>query len=179
MSSPRQAWIRWLARLVALAPLPLLGGCLTAVEPLYGSWTGQGDKLAGKLQAVAVDPIGSRLGHYLGDDLILALNGTGAQVPAKYHLIVTIAEASQSPLIDTVTGIPTSGTVVTTAHFQLVPIAGPEPIYKGTAFVAASYDRSLARFADVRAARDAEIRDARMLADQIRTQVAAELATRT
>jgi LPS-assembly lipoprotein len=178
MSSPSLAWTPWLARLAALLPMPLLAGCIT-VEPMYGSWTGQGDHLAAQLQAVAVDPIGSRLGHYLGDDLILALNGTGATPPAKYHLIVTIAEVSRSPLIDTVTGIPTSGTVVTTADFQLVPVAGPEPIFKGRAFIAASYDRSLARFADLRAARDAEIRDARMLADQIRTQVAAELATRT
>jgi LPS-assembly lipoprotein len=179
MSSPRFANVRrWVWRLAALTPLPLLAGCIT-VQPLYGSWNGTGDQLAGKLQAVAVDPISSRLGHYLGDDLIIALNGTGAQVTPKYHLVVTILEASQSPLIDTVTGIPTSGTVVTTANYQLVPVAGPEPILKGRAFVAASYDRTSARFADVRAARDAEIRDARVLADQIRTQVAAELATRT
>jgi LPS-assembly lipoprotein len=179
MLSPSLAWTRWLARFAVLAPLPLLGGCLTTVEPLYGSWNGHGDHLAAKLQAVAIDPIDGRLGHYLGDDLLLALNGTGAQPPAKYHLVVTLAERSQSALIDTVTGIPTGSTIITTADFKLVPIAGPEPIFKGRAFVAASYDRSLARFADVRAARDAEIRDARMLADQIRTQVAAELATRT
>ena len=65
---------------------------------------------------------------------IIALNGTGAQVPAKYHLIVTLQESSQTPLIDTVTGIPTSGTVVTTPNFQLVPIAGAEPVYKGHGF---------------------------------------------
>lgn len=178
MSWLRPLGVRWLARLAVLLPIPALGGCVT-VEPLYGSWTGQGDRLAAKLQAVAIDPINGRLGHYLGDDLLLALNGTGAQPPAKYHLVVTLAEHSQSALIDTVTGIPTGSAVITTADFRLVPVAGPEPIFKGRAFVAASYDRSLARFADVRAARDAEIRDARMLADQIRTQVAAELATRT
>ncbi len=178
MSWLRPLGIRWLAWLAILLPIPTLGGCLS-VEPLYGSWSGQGDHLAAKLQAVAIDPIDGRLGHYLGDDLLLALNGTGAQPPAKYHLVVTLAEHVQSALIDTVTGIPTGSAVITTADFRLVPIAGPEPIFKGRAFVAASYDRSLARFADVRAARDAEIRDARMLADQIRTQVAAELATRT
>jgi LPS-assembly lipoprotein len=179
MSSPRPANPRsWIALLAVLMPLPLLAGCIT-VQPLYGSWNGTGDQLASKLQAIAIDPINTRLGHYLGDDLEIALNGTGAQVPAKYHLIVTIAESSGTPLIDTVTGIPTGATVVTSAEFRLVPIAGTEPVYKGRAFVAASYDRTLARYADVRAARDAEIRDARVLADQIRTQVAAELATRT
>ncbi|HLH11454.1 MAG TPA: LPS assembly lipoprotein LptE [Methylovirgula sp.] len=180
MSSPRFALRRsWLLRLTLLAPLPLLGGCLTNVQPLYGSWGGPDDGMARKLQEVAVDPISSRLGHYLGDDLILALNGTGAQVTPKYHLVVTLAESSQTPLIDTVTGVPTGSSVVTTANFQLVPVAGNGPIFKGHAYVSASYDRSSARFADVRAARDAEIRNARVLADQIRTQLAAELATRT
>lgn len=179
MSSPSRTMVRKLLGLVALLLLPLLGGCLSDVRPLYGTWSGGNDPLAAKLQAIAVDPISSRLGHYLGDDLILALNGTGSQVPAQYHLVVTLDETSQTPLIDTVTGIPTGATVVTTAYFQLVPVAGPEPILKGRAFVAASYDRTTARFADVRAARDAEIRDAQALADQIRTQVAAELATRT
>jgi LPS-assembly lipoprotein len=179
MSSLRPAnSLCWLARLAALMPLPLLAGCIT-VQPLYGSWNGTGDQLAGKLQAIAIDPISSRMGHYLGDDLVLALNGTGAQMPTKYHLIVTLNESSETPLIDTVTGIPTGSTIVTSADFRLVPIAGTEPVFKGKAFVAASYDRSSARFADVRAARDAEIRDARALAEQIRTQVAAELATRT
>jgi LPS-assembly lipoprotein len=42
----------------------------------------------------------------------------------------------------------------------------------------ASYDRFPQRFASVRAARDAEIRVAKLLADQIRTRVAAHLATR-
>ena len=98
-----------------------------------------------------------RLGHYLGNDLIFALNGTGSQVPPKYHLIVTLAETSNTPLIDTVTGYPTSSTVMVTATYRLVPVGATEPILKGTASVAASYDRTSNRFADIRAARDAEI----------------------
>jgi LPS-assembly lipoprotein len=51
-------------------------------------------------------------------------------------------------------------------------------IYKGTAAVVASYDRTTQRFSSVRAARDAEIRDAERLADEIRTRIAAFFATR-
>jgi LPS-assembly lipoprotein len=40
------------------------------------------------------------------------------------------------------------------------------------------YDRSTQRLSNVRAARDAEIRNAKTLADQIRTRIAAFLATR-
>ena len=42
----------------------------------------------------------------------------------------------------------------------------------------ASYDRTSQRFANIRAARDAEIRDAKALADQIRTRIMAALAAR-
>ena len=53
------------------------------------------------LAAIAVDPIPDRLGHYLGDDLIYALNGTGSHVTPKYRLTVTLAERVQTPLVNT------------------------------------------------------------------------------
>jgi LPS-assembly lipoprotein len=82
-------------------------------------------------------------------------------------------------LIDTVTGYPTASTVLVAADYRLVPVAGGDPVIKGTASVAASYDRTSQRFADVRASRDAEIRDARSLAEVIRAQLVAALAGRS
>jgi LPS-assembly lipoprotein len=175
MSSPdRHLKLRPLT-LAALALLPaiLLAGCL---QPVYGPLSEGGGRVGAELQAIAVDPIKDRLGHYLGDELIFALNGTGSQVTPKYHLIVTVKETTGTPLIDTVTGYPTSSTVLVSADYKLVPFGSTEPLTKGTASVAASYDRTSNRFADVRAARDAEIRDARSLAETIRTQLIAALA---
>ncbi|MGO9006766.1 MAG: hypothetical protein ACLQIQ_17275 [Beijerinckiaceae bacterium] len=162
--------------LLAWLPAALLTGC---IQPVYGPLSEGGGKMAGELQAIAVDPIPDRLGHYLGDELIFALNGTGSQVIPKYHLIVTLKETTGTPLIDTVSGYPTSSTVLVAAEYRLVPVAGGDPVIKGTASVAASYDRTSQRFADVRAARDAEIRDARSLAEVIRTQLVAALASRS
>ena len=159
-----------LAALLSLA----LSGCL---QPLYGPLSSGGD-VAAELQAIAIDPIPDRLGHYLENELIFAFNGTGSQVTPKYRLIVALRENVQTPLLDTVTGYPSAGTVVVNADYKLVPAQGGEPIAKGTAMVAASYDRTSQRFADIRAARDAEIRDARVLADQIRTNIAAAFAAR-
>lgn len=169
---------RFLIGLALLAPLGALGGCIEEVRPLYGAsgFSANGSQ-AEKMQSVVIDEIPGRLGHYLGDDLKLDMNGTGAPPDAKYHLVVTVDEGTETPLIDTVEGLATSGTIVTTAHFRLVPVAN-EKVFVGKAFVAASYDRNTNRFTNVRAARDAEIRDARRLADEITTQVAAELATR-
>jgi LPS-assembly lipoprotein len=151
-----------------------LSGCF---QPLYGTYSAGGD-VAAELQTIAVDPIPGRLGHYLGNELIFALNGTGAQVPAKYHLAVTVTASVQTPLLDTVTGYPTAASIVVTADYRLLPAAGGDPVVKGQVTTLASYDRTSQRFANLRAARDAEIRDAKTLADQIRTRIAAELATR-
>ena len=106
------------------------------------------------------------------------LNGTGSHDPAKYRLFVVLHETSETPLIDTVSGRPSAATVVINADFRLVPIAGGEPIVKGTALVIASYDRTSQRFSNIRAARDAEIRDAKQLSDQLRLRLAAALSKR-
>jgi LPS-assembly lipoprotein len=151
-----------------------LSGC---IQPLYGPLSAGGD-VAGELQAIAVEPIPNRLGHYLGNELIFGFNGTGSQVPPKYRLIVTVTENVQTPLLDTVSGYPSAANVVVNADYRLMPVGGTEPITKGQATVVASYDRTSQRFSNLRAARDAEIRDAKRLADQICTRVAAAIAAR-
>ena len=160
---------RWLLLLGLALPL---GGCL---QPLYGG--SGGAELQADLAAIAIDPIPDRLGHYLGDELIYALNGTGSQVTPRYRLTITVAEHVQTPLVDTVTAQATSATVVVDANYKLTHSEGGAPITEGTAFNAAIYDRTINRFADTRAARDAEIRDAQELADQIRTRLAIALRT--
>jgi LPS-assembly lipoprotein len=81
-------------------------------------------------------------------------------------------------LLDTVTGFPTAATVTVNADYQLVPVQGGEPVTKGRATVVASYDRTSQRFTNLRAARDAEIRDAKALSDQISTLIAAAIAAK-
>src|ERR1700724_3966665 len=151
-----------------------LSGC---IQPLYGPLSAGGD-VASELQAIAVEPIPNRLGHYLGNELIFGLNGTGSQVPPKYRLFVIVTENVQTTLIDTVSGYPSAANVVVNADYRLMPVGGTEPITKGQATVVASYDRTNQRFSNLRAARDAEIRDAKTLADQSRTRVAAAIAAR-
>ena len=146
-------------------------GC---IKPMYGGV--EGAALRSELSAIAIDPIPDRVGHYLANELRFALNGTGSQVPPKYKLVIQIRERVQTPLVDTISGRATAGSVVVDADYKLVPIAGGQPVTQGVAFTFASYDRSSQRFANIRAAREAEIRDARALADQIRTRLAAALA---
>lgn len=146
-----------------------LGGCFT---PLYSS---VGGNLGGEMRAITVDPVPDRLGHYLRDQLITDLNGTGDRPAPHYRLQLTTSERVQTALVDVTTQRPDSGSVVTDVKWTLLPIEGGPPLASGAVTSFASYDRSSQRFANIRAARDAEIRDARTLADEITTQVAAKL----
>lgn len=168
---PTAARRRVVALLVAVAALSLAG----CIQPLYGP-IGAGAPLAAELQAIAVDPIPDRLGHYVRNELIFALNGTGSDTPPRYRLAVALKERVQTPILDTVTSRATSATVLVDAEYKLTSIVDEREITSGVAFGVASYDRFSNRLANVRAARDGEIRDAKVIADQIRTRVATVLA---
>lgn len=163
---------RFLRLFLGLALSLALAGCL---RPLYGP-AATGPDVAAELRAISVDPIPDRLGHYLGNELVFALNGTGSSVPPRYRLIVTVHEWVQTPLIDTVSGRPSAGNLMVKAFYELIPAEGGAPITQGTTTVVAGYDRTSIRYANLRAARDAEIRDARVLAEQIRTRLASVFA---
>jgi len=167
---------RWrvLAGFAGLALALPLGGC---IQPLYGSLP-KGGTLEAELQAIQVEPINDRTGHYLHDDLIFAFNGTGSHVPPKYKLIVKLTEQVQTPLIDTVTGLASAANVTIVADFQLQPAAGGAILYKDRATVFASYDRTTQRYSDVRAARSTEINEAQRLADEIQVLVATAISKR-
>jgi LPS-assembly lipoprotein len=160
----------------ALLALPL-AGCL---QPLYapGGFGLDSAPLAAELQSIEVDEIPQRMGHYVRNELIFGLNGTGSQPPPRYRLMVTLRERVQTPILDTVTGRATSATVIVDAEYRLVTVPQEIEVTKGIAFNIASYDRFSNRFSNVRAARDAEIRNARVIAESIRTRIATVMAAR-
>ncbi len=158
----------------ALALTLFLGGCF---QPLYSESAHPG--LVADLQAVEVVPIKDRIGHYLGDDLITNLNGTGSTPAAKYRLTVTLTEKTQTPTIESQTNTADSATVVSLAKFSLMKIEDEKVVFQGEATAAAVYDRTLQGFADLRAERDAEIRIARALADEIALRVAGALGAKS
>lgn len=162
------------AVLFAMALAPPLAGC---IQPLYGP-NMDGVSTATELQAVEVDEIPERLGHYVRNELIYGFNGTGAQVTPRYRLKVKLTERVQTPIYNTTTSFSTSATVVVDANYSLMTLPDNVEIAKGVAQALASYDRFTARFTNIRAARDAEIRDAKVIADSIRTRIAIDLATR-
>ena len=169
----------WSDRARGLAALALalsLGGCF---QPLYGE--AQHPGLVEDLRAIEVAPIADRVGHYLGDDLISSLNGTGSTPTPKYRLTVTLTQKSQTPTVESQVNAANAATVIGTAKFSLVQLEGEKAdkvVFQGEATTAAVYDRTLQGFANLRAERDAEIRLARALADEISLRVAAALGAK-
>ena len=166
------SWSDRLSRfgLILAVVLPVMG----CFKPMYGGV--EGAALKNELQAIAIDPIPDRTGHYLANELRFLLNGTGSEVRPKYRLQITLRERVQASLVDSTSQSASAGSIIIDADYKLITVQGGKPVTKGVAFTFASYDRSSQRFANIRAARDAEIRDARALAEQIKTRLAADLA---
>jgi LPS-assembly lipoprotein len=160
------------------AALLLAGGLSGCFTPLYGEASHPG--LVEDMRAIEVAPIPNRIGHYLAEDLIADLNGTGQTAsPPKYRLVVTVALGTQTPTINSESNVASSATLTGDATYSLIKVDGGKEVLKGTASEAAAYDRTTQRYADLRAARDAEIRVARALSSTISLRLATALAAKT
>ncbi|MBV9569457.1 MAG: hypothetical protein JO172_15105 [Hyphomicrobiales bacterium] len=148
-----------LASVTALA----LAGC---VHPLYGA-----NGIDSRLAQIEVAPIPDRAGHYLAEELKFETNGSGTAPPAKYRLIISTTESLGGLIVNLHSLTSDAASLTLTANYSLIEIESGKEITKGSANATASYDRSQQRFANVRAARDAEIRAATVLADQVRTRI--------
>ena len=169
------SWFRIFGGAGALLCAAGLSGCF---EPLYSEAAHPG--LVEDMRAIEVAPIPNRVGHYLANDLITDLNGTGQMASApKYRLIVTVALGTQTPTVNSELNVATSATVTADATYSLVKVDGGKEVLKGVASEAAAYDRTAQRYADLRAARDAEIRLARALSSEISLRLASALAAKT
>ena len=170
-----------IARLALAVGLALnVGACF---RPLYGP-TASGESMQGLLAAIQVDDVAmaqdqERLGHYLRSELIFGLDGSGeGGAPKRYRLKMQGSEQVQTPIVSSTTARAEAGTIIGTVKFSLESFDGRRVITEGVATGTATYDRSIQRFASLRAARDAEIRLAKVLADQIKTRIASVFAVK-
>ena len=176
MSSPDLARRSSLRLGVAVLAALSLSGCL---RPLYGP-TASGAPLRDALASVEIAPIAAganqeRLGHHLRSELVFDLDGSGQPRSKQYKLAIVVTERVAAQIVDSATGRAESATLVADAEYKLTSLDGSRTITAGTATGSAVYDRNVQRFASLRAARDAEIRIAKLLAEQIRTRLTAAL----
>jgi LPS-assembly lipoprotein len=167
------------------------GGCF---QPLYGQAAHPGlvedmraieigeinppGPAGGKPNALGLNPEldrEDRVGHYLRNDLIFNFNGTGTSPAPKYRLTVTTSETTTTPTIESQIGAADAATLTILAKYVLTPYGGGKPIVSSEAVSSAVYDLSMNRFSNLRAARDAEIRLSKSLADEMELRIAAAL----
>jgi LPS-assembly lipoprotein len=173
--------LRSLGRMATMLAVAL--GLSACFRPLYGP-TASGESLTAALSAIDVDevvvpPNGERFAHYLRSELVYGLNGSGLPAQKRYKLALSFASSLSTPIVDTASGRAQSVTINGTVAYSLKSLDGQTTVTEGKATSSASYDRFIQRFASVRAARDAEIRLARVLADQIRTRLQAAFVSRS
>lgn len=170
-----------LAGLACLSALPL-AGCLT---PLYGTAASDG-ALEQALRSVAVGDVAVAggeeevLAHYLRQELAFALDGTGRATTTgekTYRLAVDASVSVNTPIVDSVTLRASVASLVGSASYRLTTADGATEVDAGTVNAVVSYERTIQRFAAVRAGREARIRMAKRLADEIRTRLAIALRT--
>jgi LPS-assembly lipoprotein len=167
--------------LQAVTGVLLLVGPAACFRPLYGP-TASGAMLQDVLGAIDVQtvegPVGQeRLGHYLRSELIFDLDGSGQPKPKSYKLALSTSESVQGTTIDVVSGRANTAILNGNAAYKLTNSDGTKTLLTGTAHSSATYYRDEQRFASVRAARDAEIRVAKALAEDIKQRLAAFFAT--
>lgn len=152
-----------------------LGGCF---RPLYGDATlsANGDSVKANMAAVEVATIPDRLGHYLRNELVFDLDGSGQEPVKRYVLNISVSEYVEVTITDYSTGRADAATLVATADYSVSEKGKDKPLFSGSSTTRATYDRSAQRFANLRAARDAQIRAAKSLSGLIRNRVAAGFA---
>ncbi|HZV20020.1 MAG TPA: LPS assembly lipoprotein LptE [Hyphomicrobiales bacterium] len=154
------------------------GGC--GFHPLYGP-TASGANLADVMKTVQVSTIPSRTGQRLRNELIFGTTGGGEPAAPVYRLDIALRENLRNTLV-TQTGAPTGQVLQLDAEFRLVRIKDNEVVYKGYSTAEAAYDLAGSTgnagsiYGDTRAAMDAQNRAARMLADALKTRIAAYLS---
>lgn len=151
-----------------------LAGCF---QPLYAeNSTIGGPALQHRLQDVEIVQIQGRIGNDLRNALIYDLSGgAGNPVGAPYQMLIAVDSSTSTALVNTASGLPENQIVRVTANWRLIKAGDPKktPLKEGAASGSATTDTSAQRFANYAAARDAEARAGRMVAEQIKAQLAA------
>ena len=149
-----------------------LGAC--QVTPLYADRSAPGYDMAARPAAdIVIPPVDDRLGQELRNQLIFLLHGgAGEPATARYSVDLTVDRQLQGILRDPIDGQPTGQNLIIRAEYAIIDTATGEPVALRRQSVTTSYDDFDQGFADLRAARDAENRAAKELAERIRADLA-------
>lgn len=165
----------------------IASGC--QVRPLYsdaaptvGGSVGVNGSMRSKLASVSINLPGDRVTQEVRNHMIfLFAGGAGQPTSPLYSLQLGVSAKNLSlALIQNAnndkSGQPTAGLIRMTGTYVLTRTSDGQVVGKGTRIVTSNYDSPRQRFAATRAARDANNRAARELAEALNLSVAQDLS---
>lgn len=171
LASPLKRFKRILVISTLVMPL---AGCFT---PLYKqSEAGQASSTQSMLAGIEIAPMGTRAGVELRNELMFLLNNGQAPQTPQYRMEMNITESGIISISDPVSGRPQAYATGMRVTYRVFKGIEKTPHITGVAMADTAYDRTQQRFAALRAARDAQDRAIKTVADQIRLQLAAKLS---
>jgi LPS-assembly lipoprotein len=172
---PQNKRMRQVLALVLIAPL--LAACF---RPLHMARE-DGSFVRDDLAAITIEAAPGRLHSEVRNELIFLTSSSGrankADDAKAYRLVFTVLESGLVPIIDTNTGRPQTSVMALEASYKLYEVGKETPIFTGKALGRTSYDRVEQRYASLRAQRQGQDRTAKVVADQIKTQLSAFFAS--
>ncbi|MBN9070391.1 MAG: hypothetical protein J0H34_02090 [Rhizobiales bacterium] len=164
----------------AVALVLALAAAACTVRPLYSDAPigPGGETTTAALASVSVAPVTTRYAQEVRNQLIFLLyGGSGAPAAPAYDLTLGVTERRDTTTTSQTTdeNEPSSASMTVISRYVLVDRATRKPIAQGTRQASASFDVPRQEFAAYRAARDAENRAARELAEMLRLAIAQDL----
>jgi LPS-assembly lipoprotein len=162
---------------------PVLAACSEGFHPLYGV-TPSGAGVQERMAQLEVAPIPGRVGQRIRNEVIFQNTGGGDPLPPTHRLEVTIKENVLNTLVKP-DGSAAGAVYAVEATFRVVKITDKKVVLQGTSIARAAYENSTIassptgstfNYANVRARENAENRVARVIADDLKTRVAAYLS---
>jgi len=153
----------------------LLGLSACGYQPLYAT-RDDGSSVSQKLAEVSVAQQSTRVGQLVRNEIVRSTRPVGTQVQDRYYLKLD-AKGDAQTLINTSDTVHRRLAYNLTTKFQLVDAATQNVLFSGKAFSRVPYDRLEASFANVQARVNAEEQAARQVGQEVRTRLAAFLAT--
>jgi LPS-assembly lipoprotein len=156
----------------------LLGLSACTLEPMYGTFGPDSRPSVGSsFSNVEISTIGGRTGIALRNELIFVFTGGGQPVEnGRYKLDIALQESVSPTQYEQISGRPTSALQYMSATYFLTDRVTGKKLYQSRSFARTTYDQDIQRFANIRAARDAEDRAVKVLAQEIRNSLASYFA---
>lgn len=160
----------WSFRVAILAAVAVIAAC--GFRPLHAPG---GGAVPATLSGIEIAPISDRLGQVVRNHLLDRLTPRGAPSSPRYRIVVSLRVTKEGLAIardETATRF----NVSVEADYELLRLPAGESVLQGVARSIAAYNVVSSDYATLVAERDAELRAAREISDELKTRVAVYLS---